>query len=178
MTQLRKPVVFVPLVLLLLFLGLYLYKVSQLRDVRKQAAQEQAALIERANERISENNRYFLQVLTKPFSWALRTALLSGNVEQVDQYLFQFVREEKFALVLVADAEGTIISSTDQNFTGTAFADHFEPDYLRAESAIVDDANPGRVNVVSPIMGLNSKLGTLLAVYRPKAPLQKRQAEE
>ncbi|MFD3002426.1 PDC sensor domain-containing protein [Pontibacter toksunensis] len=176
--MLKKPVVYIPLILLLALLGLYLYKESQLNDVRKQAELEQAAVLERANKRISENNNYLLQVLTKPFSWALRTALLSGNTEQVDQYLFQFVQEEKFALVLVADENGNIISSTDQNFTGAAFADHFKPEYLKADSTIVDDSNPERMVVVSPIMGLNSKVGTLLAVYQPGEPLQQEKPEE
>ncbi|RDV13028.1 hypothetical protein DXT99_21880 [Pontibacter diazotrophicus] len=175
--QLKKPVVFIPLILLLLMLGLYLYKESQLSDVREQAAQERAAVIERANQQITENNRYLLETLMKPFSWALRTALLAGNTEQVDQYLFQFVQEERFALLVVADADGTIISSTDQNFTGAAFSDHFNPEYLTIDSTVVDDSNQERVVVVSPVMGLNSKVGTLLAVYRPAPPLQQEQAE-
>ncbi|WP_162052938.1 PDC sensor domain-containing protein [Pontibacter pamirensis] len=183
--QLKKPVVFVSLILLLLLLGLYLYKESQLNDVREQAAMEReqaamerAAVIERANQQISENNRYLLETLMKPFSWALRTALLSGNTEQVDQYLFQFVQEDRFALLVVADADGTIISSTDQNFTGAAFSDHFNPEYLAIDSTVVDDSNQERVVVVSPLMGLNSKVGTLLAVYRPAPPIQQQSVEE
>lgn len=176
--QLKKPVVFIPLILLLLMLGLYLYKESQLSDVREQAAQEQAAVIERANQQILENNRYLLETLMKPFSWALRTALLAGNTEQVDQYLFQFVQEDRFALLVVADADGTIISSTDQNFTGAAFSEHFNPEYLTIDSTVVDDSNQERVVVVSPVMGLNSKVGTLLAVYRPAPPIQQQQAVE
>lgn len=172
MDKLKKPVVFIPLILLLLLLGLYLYKESQLNDVRQRAAQERAAVVDRANKQIAANNRYLLHTLTKPFSWALRTSLLSGNTEQVDQYLFQFVQEDKFSLVVVADENGKIISSTDQNYTGASFADHFKADYLKADTAMVDDTNQEKVVVVSPIMGLNSKLGTLLAVYQPGEPIQ------
>ncbi|MCJ8164155.1 hypothetical protein MKJ04_04825 [Pontibacter sp. E15-1] len=175
-TLLKKPVVYVSLVLLLLLLGVYLYKESQLKGVRELAAQEQEAAVERANERIAENSQYFLEVLMKPFSWALRSALLTGNVEQVDQYLFQFVQEKRFSLVLVADKDGNIISSTDQNYTGTAFADHFKPAFLKADDTMVDDANPERVVVASPIMGLNSRLGTLLAIYLPDNPVQQQEA--
>lgn len=176
--KLKKPIVIVPLILLLALLGLYLYKESELSDVRRQAELEQATVIQRANERISENNRYFLEVLMKPFSWALRTALLSGNTEQVDQYLFQFVQEEKFSLLVVADAEGNIISSTDQNYTGASFTNHFAPEYLRVDSTVVDDSNPERMVVVTPIMGLNSKVGTLLAVYKPEQPIGQQEQQE
>ena len=175
LATLKKPVVFIPLILLLVILGVYLYKESQLNDVRRRAEQEKAAVIQRANERISENNEYLLEVLMKPFSWSVRTALLSGNVDQVNQYLFQLVQEDKFPLVLVADADGTVISSTDQNFTGAAFADHFNAEYLGADSTVIDDSDPNRVVVASPVMGLNSKLGTILAVYQPGEPLQQQQ---
>ncbi|MFD2512242.1 PDC sensor domain-containing protein [Pontibacter locisalis] len=175
--QLKKPVVFIPLLLLLVVLGVYLYKESQLKEARREAAEERALLLERANERIAENRHYLLEVVAKPFSWALRSALLTGNVEQVNQYLFQFVQEEKFAMVLVADAEGNIISSTDQNFTGSAFADHFDSKYLQTDATTVDDSDPERVIVASPIMGLNSRLGTLLVVYRPDDPLQLQELE-
>ncbi|TXK23599.1 hypothetical protein FVR03_22445 [Pontibacter qinzhouensis] len=166
-SALKRPIVFIPMLLLLCLLVLYFYKESQLKGIKAQAQADQQAVLDRANQRITENNTYLLQVMTKPFSWALRTAMLAGNQEQVDQYLFQFVQEKNFNLVLVADATGTIVSSTDQNFTGKAFANHFKQDYLKAEAALVDYANTERVVVVSPIMGFNTRLGTLLAVYLP-----------
>ncbi len=177
-TQLKKPVIFVSILLLLLCLGIYLYKNSQLADARRQAEQEQAAVIKRANARVAENDRYFLQVLVKPFSWALRTALLSGNVEQVDQYLYQFVQERNFSLLLVADVNGTIISSTNQVYSNTPFGQNFDPAYLTADSTIVNDSDRANVVVATPIMGFNSKLGTFLAVYNPEAPLSRENSED
>lgn len=171
----KKPVVYVPLLLLALFLIILLImsssKNAQLRDAEEQAAAEREALVVRANQRITENNTYFLRTLMMPFSWAVRTALLSGNVEQVDQYLYQFVQEKNFELILVADAKGQIISTTNQKYKGEDFANHFEASLLSADEIMVNAADSTSIKVASPIMGLNSKLGTLYAVYKPEKPL-------
>jgi hypothetical protein len=173
--MLRKPVVFVPLLLLFVFLIILLImsssKNAQLRDAEAQAAADREAIVTRANQRIAENNTYFLRTLMMPFSWAVRTAMLSGNVEQVDQYLFQFVQEKNFELVVLADAKGKIISTTNQKYKGEDFANHFEPSMLAADETTINAADSTSIKVASPIMGFNSKLGTLYAVYKPEEPI-------
>jgi hypothetical protein len=158
--------------LLILLLVVYFYKDAQVREVRQQAAQERESMIERTNERIAENHRHFLDVLTMPFSWAIRTALMAGNVDQVDQYLFQFVQRRNFEVVLVADANGNIISSTNQRYIGNQFGEHFNAIFLAVESTTVDDSEPNRIRVASPVMGLNTRLGTLFYIYLLDEPLQ------
>lgn len=157
---------------LILCLVIYFYKDSQMNDVREQAAQENEIIIQRANQRISENNSHFLELLSMPTSWAIRTALLAGNVDQVDQYLYQFVQRKNFEVVLVTDADGTIISSSNQKYIGNQFGDHFNASLTALESTNVDESEPNRIQVASPIMGLNSRLGTLFYVYLPEEPLQ------
>lgn len=180
--MIRKPVVWIPLLLTVAFLIILLLvnssKNAEVREVRNQADLEQAQALQqreqiaaRANQRITENNIYFLKTLMMPFSWAVRTALLSGNVEQVDQYLYQFVREQNFELILVADANGKIISSTNQKYKGEAFTSHFDKALLSSDSTVVSTSNQRSITVASPIMGLNSRLGTLYAVYAQGEPM-------
>jgi hypothetical protein len=175
MGWLSRPVVFVPLILLVLF-GIILLLVSssknrQLRDAEERAALEREEVVDRANQRITENNTYFLRTMMMPFAWAVRTAMLSGNVEQVDQYLYQFVQEPNFDLILVADPKGKIISTTNQKYKGEDFTNHFEPDLLRADETVVDATDSTSIKVATPVMGLTSKLGTLYVVYTPEEPL-------
>lgn len=173
--MIRKPVVFIPLLLILAFLIILLIlntsKNNQVREAQEQAAQEREVLVTRANQRIADNTAYFLKTLMTPFAWSVRTAMLSGNVEQVDQYLYQFVQEKNFELILVADANGKIISATNQKYKDEAFADHFEPSLLKANTTMLNTADSASIKVATPIMGLNSKLGTLYAVYKPDEPL-------
>jgi isoprenylcysteine carboxyl methyltransferase (ICMT) family protein YpbQ len=171
----KKPVVLIPLLLTIVFLIILLLvnssKRNELREVREQAAQEREQIVTQANQSITETNTYFLKTLMMPFSWAVRTALLAGNVEQVDQYLYQFVREQNFELILVADASGKIISTTNQKYKGETFASHFDQALLAADSTLVSTGNQRSITVASPVMGLNSRLGTIYAVYVPEEPL-------
>ena len=173
--MIRKPVVFIPLLLILAFLIILLIlnasKNNQVREAQEQAAQEREELVSTANQRITDNTTYFLKTLMTPFAWSVRTAMLSGNVEQVDQYLYQFVQEKNFELILVADANGKIISATNQKYKDESFADHFEPSLLRADGTMLNTADSTSIKVATPIMGLNSKLGTLYAVYRADKPI-------
>lgn len=178
----KRPVVLIPLLLTIVFLILLLLvnssKRNELREAQEQAAQEREQIVTQANQRVMENNAYFLKTLMMPFSWSVRTALLAGNVEQVDQYLYQFMREQNFELILVADASGKIISTTNQKYKGEAFASHFDQALLAADSTMVSTGNQRSITVASPVMGLNSKLGTIYAVYKPEEPLAVVQKEE
>ena len=173
--MIRKPVVYIPLLLLAAFLITLLIlnnsKNSQLRHAQERSAQDREALVARANQRITDNTTYLLRTLMMPFAWSVRTALLSGNVEQVDQYLYQFVQEPNFEMLLVADAKGKIISTTNQKYKGEAFDSHFNSALLRAEDITLDTSDSASIKVAAPIMGLSSKLGTLYAVYNPEEPL-------
>ncbi|WP_299991720.1 hypothetical protein [uncultured Pontibacter sp.] len=175
-TLLKRPAVFIPLLLALAFLVILLFinssKNTQLREAREQAAQEREVVVTQANQRVTENTTYFLRTLMMPFSWSVRTAMMSRNMEQVDQYLYAFVQEPDFELVLLADNSGKIISTTNQKYKGELFADHFESSLLQVESITLDTSDSSSIKVAAPIMGLNSKLGTLYTVYNPKNPIR------
>lgn len=173
--MIRRPVVYIPLLLVIAFLITLLLvnmsKNARIKEVQEKAAQDREVLVTNANQRISDNTTYFLRTLMMPFAWSVRTAMLAGNVEQVDQYLYQFVQEPNFELVLVTDANGKIISTTNQKYKGEAFENHFNAALLRAEDITLDTADSTNIKVATPIMGLNSKLGTLYTVYKPEEPL-------
>lgn len=171
---LRKPALLM-LLLIVVFLIILAFvnssKNNRLQEAREQATQEREALVSRANQRVTDNTVYLLKTLMMPFAWSVRTALLSGNVQQVDQYLYQFVQEPNFELILVADPRGKIISTTNQKYRGGAFADYFEENLLRTDNTTVDTSDPATIRVITPIMGLNSRLGTLYVIYKPQDPL-------
>ncbi len=176
---LKRPAVFIPLLLALVFLLILVFinssKNTQLREARKQAAQEREAIVTLANEHVTENTTSFLRTLMMPFSWSVRSAMLSRNMEQVDQYLYAFVQEPNFELVLLADNTGKIISTTNQKYKGEVFANHFNASLLQVEAITLDTSDSSSIKVAAPIMGLNSKLGTLYTVYTPNEPLRARE---
>ena len=97
-------------------------------------------------------------------AWAIRSALVHDNVREVDQYFAELVKNDRVKLALLVNARGKILASSDRQFRGKSFADHFPRELLKAEQiSLHGDGDEKRV--VLPIRGLTSRLGTALVVY-------------
>jgi hypothetical protein len=164
----KKPPVIIIIILLLSIATIYIYMNRQIKAVQEQAAAEQEVIISNSKTLIADNNVHFLRLISIPFSWALRTTLFSGNLEQVNQYLNDFIRNKNFELILIVDEKGKIISSTDKKLEGSEFSMSFDTAWLQTDSVMVKSDDDGTLTVVTPIMGFTSRLGTMVSVYKPE----------
>lgn len=147
----------------LLFLaiaGMYLWK-------NIAVSRAKAQLTERAGQIIKEQNSSFLRLAVVPLVWAVRTEMISGNYQQINQYLDQFVKEKNMKEIVVAKSDGTVIAATNKKREGTQVASVFPPSVLQEDKTIVSTQENGDIMVVSPVMGLSEKLGVLILLYTP-----------
>ncbi|RQW89003.1 MAG: hypothetical protein EHM79_04435 [Geobacter sp.] len=147
----------------LLFLaiaGMYLWK-------NIAVSRAKAQLTERAGQIIKEQHSSFLRLAVVPLVWAVRTEMISGNYQQVNQYLGQFVKEKNMKEIVVAKSDGTVVAATDKKREGTQVASDFPPSVLQEDKTIVSTQENGDIMVVSPVMGLSEKLGVLILLYTP-----------
>ena len=150
-------------VLLALFAaGTYLWK-----DMAVKRAE--AAVAERAAEAMSEQAKAGLRLAAVPLVWALRSEMISGNIYQVKEYLNLFVREPNMKELAVASADGRIVAATNKKREGTPAADAFPEEALKTDTVTASLDNDGNILVAAPIMGMNSRLGTLLMRSNPLA---------
>jgi hypothetical protein len=97
-------------------------------------------------------------------AWAIRSALVHENVREVDQYFAELVKNDRAKLALLVNARGRIVASSDRQFRGKSFGDHFPRELLKADQILLHgDGDEKRV--VLPVRGLTSRLGTALVVY-------------
>ncbi|NJO24530.1 MAG: hypothetical protein HC867_00260 [Bacteroidia bacterium] len=66
-----------------------------------------------------------------------------------------------FQSIMVSDADGLIISSTEKKSEGQNISSFVSTTFLAADSATINKLNDSVVVINSPIMGFNSRLGTL-----------------
>lgn len=92
---------------------------------------------------------------------------MRGNMEQVNEYLNQFVREPNMKELAVAAVDGRIVAATDKRREGAPAADTYPADALKAETVTAAVQKDGDILVVAPIMGLNARLGTLVMIASP-----------
>lgn len=101
-----------------------------------------------------------LRLTAKTFSWAVRSAVMRGNYDQVREYFHDFIREAKIRSVALSDLSGKITVCTDLNFEGKPVEDLF-PGVVADSKDIFIMGNENTRTVSTPILSLNEPLGIL-----------------
>jgi hypothetical protein len=147
------------------------------RSSREAAAEIEAARreAERARQELDASSRKaleaqagaLLRLSALPLAWAVRVQLLKKDYREVGVYFGMLVKEPHVRRALLLLGDGVVRISSDQSLEGKRAADLFpgltlEPDAPRVES------REGEVLVIVPVMGLTSRLGTVIVGYAPE----------
>ncbi|GAB2976508.1 hypothetical protein GCM10027049_09220 [Mucilaginibacter puniceus] len=143
---------------------IWIWKAIEISNLKDKAQTEQLALKAEANQQLLQAHSQHLQLLAKPFVWALRTEMMQGNLNQVNLYMADMVKEQNIQRIIVADTKGTIIASTNKKDEGRPWAEVITDADVNIANTQVDTA-ANVLTMTSPIMGFNNRLGTLLIKY-------------
>ena len=157
-------------IIVLLFVIVFVWKSMQIKSLKTDHAEQKKQMNAQFANRYAEQSAAYLKNLAKPYVWALRTEMMQGNINQLNQYNNDMVKQKNFQLVMVADTKGVIISSTDKKYEGKNLSALQMENYLGTDSTVVAKTADSLLVMASPIMSFNSKLGTLLIRYAPKLP--------
>ena len=156
-------------VAVLLLAGIWIWKSIQVSNVRRKAETDQRTLREEARIHIRQTHEAHLKLLAKPLLWAIRSEMMQGNLSQVNLYANDMVKEKNIQRIVIANAEGIIVSSTNKKDEGKQFSTVGKQSYLLADSTVVE-TNDSIMVMSSPIMGFNNRLGTFMLTYKAKYP--------
>jgi hypothetical protein len=146
---------------LLLIVIVYFWKDIQGRNERK-------AILEKANIELKSKNHEMMVLLCKPLVWAIRAELLRNNLEQVDIFTSDLVKEKNFKSITLVEPSGNIIISTNKKLEGQPASALFDTAILSTDSTVVISMENGELLVASPVMGYDKRLGTLVINYNPE----------
>lgn len=153
-----------------LLAGLWIWKAVQIGQVRRAAKSENESMRQQALLAIEQNTKAHLVLLGKTYAWAIRSALLQGNMDQVNWYLEELVKEKNFQEVDVVDPQGRVTASTNKKGEGKPLDNPQAVNALGLEQATLAPAGANRWMISSPVMGLTNRLGTVLIFYKPAEP--------
>jgi len=106
-----------------------------------------------------------LMLSSKVFSWAIRSELTRENKEQVNQFFLNFIKEPGVSKVEFVNAlDGRVMLSTNKKDEGLVFPNQV----ALATTETINYRNDSVLSIVSPVMGLNNKLGILVIEYNLK----------
>jgi hypothetical protein len=133
--------------------------------IESQAAAEREALLARASTARATLATDLLKMNALPLSWAVRQALQDKDYREIALYFQQLVglsRVRRAALVL---SDGIIKVASDKKLEGKAAAEAFAGASLVDDGPIVRPRDEHMLEAIVPIMGLNSRLGTVIVHY-------------
>lgn len=166
----RKKTLIIILLAIVLLAAVWIWKNIQINNGEKEAERKKQILQERASELITNSHKEHLKLLAKPYVWAVRSELLKGNINQVNLYANEMVKEKNFQSIIVANGKGVIISSTNKKNEGQQLSSLGKPNYLTSDTTIVENINDSILVMSSPVMGFNNRLGTMMITYKVKRP--------
>jgi len=104
-----------------------------------------------------------MTLTSKVLALAVRSELTRNNKEQVNQFFMSIIKEPGINKVEFVDAKTSkVLLSTDKKDEGAVFPNQVA---LMTDETI-QFTNNSILNIVSPVMGLNNKLGVLVIEYK------------
>jgi hypothetical protein len=142
---------------------------EQRQTLLQQAGAERSAQAERARSALARQDEELQELFGTALSWAVRSALLRKNMDEIDQYIGQLIEYRRFSLVLLADAGGKVLLASDRKYHNQSLQQHFPSVPLDATGVRILGGQGARVErqLVLPVQGLTTRLGTLLLIYTP-----------
>lgn len=173
--QNTKLPLWVSLLLLILLLVVFAWKqiaVSSVeRQMEEQAAQletTKAAIKAEAAAALAQQSEAAHRLLGSSLAWAIRGELIRNNLDQIDQYLNELVKNERIKLAVLSNQEGKILVASDKKYQDTDFSQAFPATILETAEVTILETEGAVKLMVMPIMGLNNRLGTAVLSYTPE----------
>lgn len=121
----------------------------------------------RVRQDVERRTGELLRLAAVPLAWAVRTEVMGDNLGQVEAYFDRFVKEPHVRRLILADAGGRIVVSTDTSLEGKEAGLALPDTPLDANDVRVETPQEGFYRLVVPVMGFDSRLGTLVVEYAP-----------
>lgn len=147
--------------LLFALIVVFLWAVIKMSIMEKRFEKQLTEQTSMYETRIDSLTAGHLELTSKMLSLAVRSELTRNNKEQVNLFFLNLIREPGVQKVMLVDAATSkVLISTDKKDEDTYFADPV----LATEKTVHHSSN-STLRVVSPVMGLNNKIGVLVIEY-------------
>ena len=149
---------FLLLLALTLLIVFIVFRVK-MRNLENEYVVQKNQLVNNYELEIDSLNIANIELTVKTFSWAVRSELMRENMDQVNQLMNTFVQEPNIQNVKLIDQEDArIVISTNKKEEGQEIVNK---ELLSTDSSTTFK-DTSLIRIVTPIMGLNKKLGLLV----------------
>ncbi len=145
------------LTLILIIAILLIWNNSKIRSLEKKSEKEKLEIVDNYKMKLDSLNAANMQLLAKTFSWAIRSELIRGNKDQINQLFNEFIKTPGIIkLQLINPAKSVIEISTNKKDEGVRSVDYVNIKGQETISGLSD------LKIVTPISGLNNQIGVFV----------------
>lgn len=154
--KIKKNFSWIAILILVIIIGVYVIRV---KTIKKRFDKEKQEIVQKYEIKLDSIDEKRLELTAKVFSWAVRSEMTRQNMEEVNVFFLNFVKESDITkLQLITPAKNMITISTDKKEEGTVVTDR----KIIKSANIVTDNDSVNYKIIVPVMGLNKKLGTVV----------------
>jgi len=132
---------------------------------------DRGTLLGQLRTRMADDSDEAQRQLGMALAWAVRGEMIRNNLDQVDQFFGEIVKLPNTERVLLAGSDGKVLVSTDRRHLGAEATTLVAPELLLLPQVTVRSEADGSRILVVPVMGLNTRLGTVIVSSRQADPL-------
>ena len=157
--------------IVLMPLVVYLIKQSEISKINQKHKTAMDNICHKADSLVAASNMENLQNVTRVFAWAVRSEILRNNMEQINTYMTELVRIKGFTDISLLGNDGIVKVSTNKKFEGIVYPGPVTKELAQITQVSSRTDEKGNVMSVCPVVGLDSRLGSLVINYSPPAPV-------
>ncbi len=151
--------------LLLALIAVFLWAFIKTTIMKNKFEKQTLEIKKQCENKIDSITAQQMELTSKTFAWAIRSEITRDNKEQVNQFFAGFIKESGVIKIQFVDAiSSKVLLSTDKKDEGSMFEDKIA---LLTNNTIHFN-NDSILHVITPVMGLNTKLGVLVIQYLKK----------
>lgn len=163
---------YVILGLLVVIVVLFGWKWYAERSLRREFTDREQKFEIQVKSAMSAQASEMLRLASVPLSWAVRASALKQDLDQVDDYFIQYVKEKHIQSLVFVGPDGVVLLATDKKLEGQPYTPLDAPMLDGSSVRVLDDGEHDIV-VVTPVMGYDSRLGTLVLTYGRAAVVER-----
>lgn len=155
------------ILLIITAFGIHYYNKRKLQHHIAESKAKEELLLAQTRSQLRENRFADVKNTVMVLSWAIRGEILRKNLDQAGQYIETIVKYKGFEDVIVANESDVIVLSTNKKFESMNLREYFLFNYVELTDIkiISDVSNPDHLFIIVPVMGMNSRIGTLMVSY-------------
>lgn len=148
--------------------GIYFWKQAALKCVKRQYEARIAKINDEHTVALAASEKSRNEVLANVFSWAVRSEMMRSNLELVEQYMTELVKNQGYNEISLVNPEGIVTKSTNKKYEGNIFPDLMASQLNSVSKVTFSDGPDGNVLIFAPIAGINERMATVIINYTPK----------